>query len=124
MIRFSDYISIVFRKAVPAFDLSMLMLFLTAIIKCFRRNSTASTSKSDSKVSYTLTNQNGTLQFPPANTGGASIFRLPAEGQKPTQDESLQFSIQKFCQFSRHFSSTRGIHPLELLLLTDQRQLM
>ena len=120
MIRFSDYISIVFRKAVPAFDLSMLMLFLTAIIICFRRNSTASTSKSDSKVSYTLTNQNGTLQFPPANTGEQAFFACPPKAKSQRRTNPYNLVFKSFVSFPDTSHQLGGfIHSSCYYLLTS-----
>ena len=124
MIRFSDYISIVFRKAVPAFDLSMLVLFLMAISKCFRRNSTVATSKSDSKVSYSLTNQNGTLPFSPAKTGEQVFFACLPKAKSPRMTTPYNSVFKSFVSFPDTSHQLGVIHRLELLLLTDQRQLM
>lgn len=124
MIRFSDYISIVFRKAVPAFDLSMLMLFLTAIGNCFRRNSNASASKPYSKVRYSLTNQNGTLQFSPANTGKQVFFTCLPKAHSPRMTTPYNSVFKSFVSFPDTSNQLGVIHHLELLLRTDQRQLM
>ena len=124
MIRFSNYISIVFRKAVPAFDLSMLVLYLMAVSKCFRRNSTAATSKSDSKVSYSLTNQNGTLTFPPANTGEQGFFACLPKAKSPRMTTPYNSVFKIFVSFPDTSRQRGTIHRLQMLLRTDQRQLM
>jgi len=124
MIRFSDYISIVFRKAVSAFDLSLLTLFLTVSGNCFRRNTSATASKSDSKVSYSLTNQNGGLQFSPANTGSQFFFTCLPKAKIPRMTTPYNSVFKSFVSFPDTSRQRGTIHRLQLLLRTDQRQLM
>ncbi|MBA62401.1 MAG: hypothetical protein CMJ76_08550 [Planctomycetaceae bacterium] len=66
MIRFSDYISIVFSKAIAAFDLSILTVLLSAVKNCLSNDSLLLVTPSTQPMRVTLVKSDYKMPITPA----------------------------------------------------------
>lgn len=114
MIRFLNYISIVFRKAASAFDLSLFTALFSVVTSCFCRNSGSLAMSSPQPMNLTSTKADYEMPLTPAS----AVFPLSWN----YRDSSVLKSFVRFSDISKLQFVLQTL--LTDLQRTDQRQLM
>jgi|GEM_PF-5878588 len=114
MIRFLNYISIVFRKAASAFDLSLFTALFSVVTSCFCRNSGSLAMSSPQPMNLTSTKADYEMPLTPAS----AVFPLSWN----YRDSSVLKSFVRFSDISKLQYVLQTL--LTDLQRTDQRQLM